>query len=66
MPRVRLRHFVVNDLEFSSRLRNLRHFHWCYCADGSYAALVATNPPIELSAANVRGNVGKVANVGFT
>jgi hypothetical protein len=61
-----LRHLAVNDLEFSSRLRNLRHFHWYYCADWSYAALVATNPPIELSAANVRGNVGKVTNVGFT
>src|SRR6516164_3598799 len=24
------------DLEFSPRLRNLHHLHWCYCGDWSY------------------------------
>src|SRR5215471_14732396 len=36
VPRARLRHLAVNDLEFSPRLRNLRHLHWCYCGDWSY------------------------------
>src|SRR6267143_20435 len=31
MSCTRLRNLAVNNLEISSRLRNLRHLHWCYC-----------------------------------
>src|SRR5262249_29736727 len=31
VSRARIRHLAVNDLEFSSRLGNLRHLHRCAC-----------------------------------
>jgi hypothetical protein len=35
VSQARLRHLSVNNLEISSRLRNLSHLHCRYCCDGS-------------------------------
>jgi hypothetical protein len=38
-------HLAVNDLEFSSRLRNLRHLHGCYCVGPAAARVATMNQP---------------------
>jgi hypothetical protein len=56
VSRARLRYLAVDDLEFSSRLRDLRHLHWCYCGDWSYCGARRYHDHItsvEFSAADV-------------